>query len=674
MTRRSERLTLQPVPEVREIETADDRENYERLVAGSSYAMLQHTLEWRELAMLTPKDEPHYFILQDQNEITAALPTVLRRTCIGNAMTSLSLPAGYGGVIVSEKLNHAEKVAAYRTLLNAAVEVARANDCVALSICTPPFRQAVELYEPLAPEYQTENFFQYTALRSPAFHKSTRWDMNKAAKAGVEIQSVTAMDEVLKLYGLYVDRMRIVGGGAVLSRQLVENLFRCLQQKHIECRIAYYQGQPAAGLILLRYNKVCDYYLAALNHELRNTCAMTYLVGRTLADYEAAGFEYWNWQSTPSRRSGTYAFKSKWGTAESKHYYLTKIITKAAFAELKLEEVKQEFQWFYVAPYTAFRGGEAHATKNKYSFANREADFPSMVLVETANVCNLKCPHCPVSYSEIKHTPSFMDLELYKKVCDEVAANQSYLRITGDGEPLLHPQAAAMIRYACATRLPLLSMNTNGVCLEGEVLEAILGATETKVIIDVSLDAIFKSSYQKIRLGSDYERVMRNVFELLSQRKRLRRKNIFVFASIIDQPEAAIELETFRRFWEEILDRVITRSYVDWKGLVSKTKQASNFVKDRWPCLLLYRRVTIGADGQLRFCADDFMRESTVESVAAKTIKEIWQGSKMNKIRERHQTGKFTKVRPCDTCKDWEVLRWDYDYQVAVDAVIRAKQ
>ena len=312
--------------------------------------------------------------------------------------------------------------------------------------------------------------------------------------------------------------------------------------------------------------------------------------------------------------------------------------------------------------------------RTKYGFANREADFPSMVLVETANVCNLKCPHCPVGYSEIKHTPPFMDLELYKKVCDEVAANRSYLRITGDGEPLLHPQAAAMIRHACASRLPLLSMNTNGVRLEGEVAEAILGATGTQVIIDVSLDAIFKSSYQKIRLGSDYERVMRNIFELLYQRRRLRRKNIFVFASIIDQPEAAKEMETFRRFWEETLDRVITRSYVDWKGLVSKTKQASRGVKERWPCLLLYRRVTIGADGMLRFCADDFMRESTVESVAAKTIKEIWQGRRMNEIRELHQTGQFAKARPCDTCKDWEVLRWDYDYQTAVDAVTRGKK
>src|SRR5271165_6211112 len=118
--------------------------------------------------------------------------------------------------------------------------------------------------------------------------------------------------------------------------------------------------------------------------------------------------------------------------------------------------------------------------RTKYGFANQEEDFPSMVLVETANVCNLKCPHCPVGYSEMKHTPPFMDLALYKKVCDEVAANQSYLRITGDGEPLLHPQAAAMIRHACASRLPVLSMNTNGVRLEGEVTEAILGATGTK--------------------------------------------------------------------------------------------------------------------------------------------------------------------------------------------------
>src|SRR5688572_2548344 len=95
---------------------------------------------------------------------------------------------------------------------------------------------------------------------------------------------------------------------------------------------------------------------------------------------------------------------------------------------------------------------EADAT---YGFQDRlTADFPSQVVVDITEVCNLACIHCP--HPEFKesdyYSAAYLPVELNEKMVEEVrehgASRTQYIRYTSNGEPLVHPKGYEMIEYA----------------------------------------------------------------------------------------------------------------------------------------------------------------------------------------------------------------------------------
>src|SRR3954470_6923751 len=80
-----------------------------------------------------------------------------------------------------------------------------------------------------------------------------------------------------------------------------------------------------------------------------------------------------------------------------------------------------------------------------YGFQGRlRAEFPSQVVADTTEVCNLACTHC--SHPEFKKSEHYharlLGPELNRKMVDEVALHgrglTQYIRYSGNGEPLLN--------------------------------------------------------------------------------------------------------------------------------------------------------------------------------------------------------------------------------------------
>ena len=89
--------------------------------------------------------------------------------------------------------------------------------------------------------------------------------------------------------------------------------------------------------------------------------------------------------------------------------------------------------------------------KTNYGFHDRlQAEFPSQVIVDVTEVCNLACIHCP--HPEFKksahYAARYLEPELNAKLVDEVAEHgrgkTKYIRYSSEGEPLIHPHGYAM--------------------------------------------------------------------------------------------------------------------------------------------------------------------------------------------------------------------------------------
>jgi MoaA/NifB/PqqE/SkfB family radical SAM enzyme len=160
-----------------------------------------------------------------------------------------------------------------------------------------------------------------------------------------------------------------------------------------------------------------------------------------------------------------------------------------------------------------FEGGRAF--KARVGVAAREASprgsriHPRLagmthIYVEASFLCNLECRMCPRLLEG--HSEGLMPLERFHRLVPLMRHLEAVI-LTGYGEPLLHPHLHEFVAVArsCGS-LPRLS--TNGTILSAEKAARLLDAGLDN--LQVSIDAGTKGTFEHIRVGGNWERVLRN--------------------------------------------------------------------------------------------------------------------------------------------------------------------
>ena len=149
-----------------------------------------------------------------------------------------------------------------------------------------------------------------------------------------------------------------------------------------------------------------------------------------------------------------------------------------------------------------------------------EVALPRFVQIEPVGQCNLRCRMCPVQFrgeGGRGQPRAFMDFAVYCRLIDQFPQLEE-LHLQGLGEPLLHPRFFDMVRYAAARGVRV-STNTNLTVLTearaGECAASGLG------VLHASLDGASAATFDAIRLGAHFERVLRNLRRLVQARQRL---------------------------------------------------------------------------------------------------------------------------------------------------------
>ena len=310
---------------------------------------------------------------------------------------------------------------------------------------------------------------------------------------------------------------------------------------------------------------------------------------------------------------------------------------------------------------------------NNHNFgfrSQRESQFPSMLCLEITNVCSLRCIHCP--YTEIskrkEYKPKFMNWSVYKKIADEAAGfPDTIFRFVCDGEPMMHPDFMKMVEYAKVRGIEHIGVTTNGMFLNEDNAKKLIELSCD--IIEVSIDALEKKTYEMIRVGGDFDLVVANTLRLIELRGSLK-PNIKIIVSIIDQPAVRDEVDDFKKYWENKADKVLIRKLTSIGGLVGNNQGDGQKSADaRWPCPLLWRRMFINVDGLAEFCVDDWLDESVIGDVRKESLGKIWTGQAYRQLRHAHLSREFSSNEKCLLCRDWQARTWDYDYFSALEAI-----
>jgi radical SAM protein with 4Fe4S-binding SPASM domain len=289
--------------------------------------------------------------------------------------------------------------------------------------------------------------------------------------------------------------------------------------------------------------------------------------------------------------------------------------------------------------------------------------FPSQINLDVTMFCNLRCIHCP--YESVTHPMGKsrvnMPVELHSKIIDEISSSGKgitrYLRYTGDGEPLIHPELSSMISYARKTVDLPINLTTNGSFLSEQKFEDL--AKSGVNVFDVSIDAATEDTYSKIRVGGDFTEVTRNTLNAVKRSKFM--DGVSVVVSFVKQDLNHHEVNQFTEFWKDagVKDVVIRNGHSAAGAIKSRALELwESAPKPRTACLYPWERLVVKADGEITYCPADWHHIAGVGNLKTSSIAEVWTSDALKKLREDHVQNTLAENSFCGKCPDWSVIKW----------------
>ena len=271
---------------------------------------------------------------------------------------------------------------------------------------------------------------------------------------------------------------------------------------------------------------------------------------------------------------------------------------------------------------------------------------PKVVYAESTNACNATCVMCP--RDEMQRSIGIMPMDLFRKIADECADwGVEEIRLHNFGEPLIDVKIYDKIEYAKRKGIKTTTIYSNGALLNGERARRLISAGLDQLY--VSFDGATKQTFETIRLPLSFDQVAENVrnFHALRGEMRARSPKIYLTFTHINQPRD--EVDKFRRDWTPYSDNVFIIDCHDWAG---QAEVALHEPKDgpRWPCVYLWKSMTVLYSGQITLCCMDIKGAEAVGNAREQTLREVAHGAAMRAIRAAHRAHRYDAVKLCSGC------------------------
>lgn len=145
---------------------------------------------------------------------------------------------------------------------------------------------------------------------------------------------------------------------------------------------------------------------------------------------------------------------------------------------------------------------------------SNEVAYPTCIMLELTNLCNIQCITCPRQYAYGKAMDKgLMPLENAKKIIDEIYPYLDSIGLTGLGETLLYPQLSEIASYIKSKkRSVVVSLSTNANV--PDFIDKIKGVLPYIDTIQVSTDGI-GDVYELVRVKAKYNDLIENIKRLM---------------------------------------------------------------------------------------------------------------------------------------------------------------
>ncbi len=293
--------------------------------------------------------------------------------------------------------------------------------------------------------------------------------------------------------------------------------------------------------------------------------------------------------------------------------------------------------------------------------------LPPIIMVEPTNICNLKCPMCPAIVGKRVLHKGQLSLARFKELMDEIGDSVFQVQFWNQGEPFINKEFLDMVRYA-KTKGVMAITSTNGHFIPtDEAAEAIVRSGLDQIIF--SMDGTNQETYEKYRIGGNFNQVIEGLRRLSEARMRLQSKRPLIELQFIVFKHNQDEIDDIIRLAKEFkLDRLSFKT-----AMVYTPEQAETYLSEEqkeevyrleqdkvkrkqgvpnW-CNRLWLNSTINWDGTVVPCCFDVDSDYIFDTLFERKLsfRQVWKNTAYQNFRRQVITNR-SAVEMCNNCTE----------------------
>lgn len=259
---------------------------------------------------------------------------------------------------------------------------------------------------------------------------------------------------------------------------------------------------------------------------------------------------------------------------------------------------------------------------------------PINVDIELAGKCQLACTMCPYGTGDFDTSKQgMMPLQMALDVLMQAKeAGTKAIKLNFRGEPGLHKNLELVARMAKRLGFVDVFINTNLLAFKDARLKELMGCGFDKVI--VSIDGTDKKTYEAIRKGGDFDKLVKKIHLINWWKKKLSSETKIILQMVCEKPDEKLkELEADGYRFVEVQDR--------GQGAAKK-------IRERRRCPQPRQRLVVAWDGMIFGCCSNWNNEYPIGNISQMSLKEAWNSERLRKLREISEK---CDADPCKNCQ-----------------------
>lgn len=309
--------------------------------------------------------------------------------------------------------------------------------------------------------------------------------------------------------------------------------------------------------------------------------------------------------------------------------------------------------------------------------------YPRYIEVEVSTACNLRCQMCEHTYW--KEKDQMMTFGQLKSIVDQFP-KLKWIGLTGIGESFLNPDFIKMVKYVKDKNL-YLELYDAFFLINEKLAKGLIEAGVDRMI--VSIDAATPETYEKIRVGAKFDKVIKNIKGLRQEKKKMKAYYPEITFHYIISKDNLNEILPFINLVKKIMGQDLTSIY--FTAILHPFPEIKNMVVEipddlvekanakcrRLGIKVAWNRNVPGEKDQIAKCNEwtmpfifvdgtiipccagneankrSFQRKTAMGNVFKTPFEKIWNGPKYKALRKMIHDGKVPTA--CKYCTIYKV-------------------